>query len=113
STRAGYRNRPRGDLRIDDYWQNFDGDNPNCGQARLHHHTASACGVCTQTSQFKVVGTEPAITHGELSVRAGQTLSVTATFRPTGSPRLRNDVLRLVTSHGEVDFTLSGVGQAS
>jgi iron transport multicopper oxidase len=74
---------------------------------------ASACGVCTRTSQFKVVGTEPAFTHGELSVRAGQTLSVTATFRPTGSPGLRSDVLRLVTSHGEVDFTLSGVGRAS
>jgi iron transport multicopper oxidase len=74
---------------------------------------ASACGVCTRTSQFKVVGTEPAITHGEVSVRAGQTLLVTATFRPTGSPGLRSDVLRLVTSHGEVDFTLSGVGRAS
>jgi iron transport multicopper oxidase len=74
---------------------------------------AGGCGLCTRTSQFRVAPTAPAFVRGRLSVRAGQTFLVTATFKPTGSPGLRSDVLRLVTSVGESDFTLNGVARAS
>jgi len=74
---------------------------------------ADGCGVCTRTTQFKIVSTSPAFRGGKVSVGAGRTLYVTATFNPVGTPGLRSDVLRLVTSLGEVDFTLSGVGRAS
>ena len=74
---------------------------------------AGGCGLCTRTSQFKVAATSPAFVHGELSVRAGKTLTIRATFRPTGISGLRSDILRMVTSLGEVDFAFNGVGRAA
>ena len=75
--------------------------------------TAGVCGVCTRTSQFAVTATSPAFVNGRVSLRAGQVLSVTARFRPTGGAGDRSDVLRLVTSAGESDFSLFGTARAS
>jgi len=75
--------------------------------------SAGGCGLCTRTSQFAVTATSPAFVKGELSVRRGEKFTVVATFSPTGTPGYRSDVLRMVTSRGEVDFTLNGTGRAA
>jgi hypothetical protein len=74
---------------------------------------AGGCGVCTRTSQFAVVVTSPAFRAGVLTLRKGQTLKVTAAFKPTGTSGYRSDVLRVVTSLGEADFTINGTARAA
>ena len=74
---------------------------------------ASGCGLCTRTTQFAVVAASPKFVNGELSVNAGQSFTVTATFKPTGVSGYRSDALRIVTSLGEVDFTLDGTARAA
>ncbi len=72
-----------------------------------------ACGICTRTSQYKVVSTTPAFRGGVLSLAAHQRFTVTVAFAPTGNEGLKTDVLRMVTSNGEADFVLTGIGEAS
>lgn len=74
---------------------------------------ANGCGVCTNTSQFSVAATSPTFINGEITVNAGQTFSVAATFTPTGVSGYRTGVLQMVTSLGEVDFSLDGTARAA
>lgn len=75
--------------------------------------SAGSCGVCTRTSQFKAVVTSPAFHGGRLTLNAGQAITVSARFQPTVVNGFRSDVLRMVTSLGEADFTLGGTGRAA
>jgi hypothetical protein len=74
---------------------------------------AGGCGLCTRTSQFSAVATSPTFVHGRLTLRAGETFTLRATFQPTSVAGYRSDVLRMVTSLGEADFTLNGTGRAA
>ncbi|MGH9019613.1 MAG: lectin-like domain-containing protein, partial [Acidimicrobiales bacterium] len=74
---------------------------------------AGGCGVCARTDQFAVASTTPSFTNGTLTLGAGELFNVKVGFSPTESPGYRSDVLRLVTSLGEADFTLAGTGRAS
>jgi len=71
------------------------------------------CGLCSRTSQFAVAATSPNFIDGVMTVNAGQAFTVSAIFRPTGISGYRSDELRIVTSLGEVDFSLGGAAQAA
>ena len=74
---------------------------------------AGGCGVCTRTGQFKVLSISPTYKKGVLALHGGQSFKVTVAFSPSGVSGLRNDVVRMVTSQGEADFTVSGTGRAA
>ena len=71
------------------------------------------CAVCTKTSQFSIVSTSPAPVGGVINLAAKAKLTVTVSFAPVGLSGVRTDVLRLITSLGEIDYPLSGVAQAA
>ncbi|MEI6700262.1 MAG: choice-of-anchor D domain-containing protein [Actinomycetota bacterium] len=71
------------------------------------------CGICTKTSDFQVLSTSSKAKGGVINLQALSRLSVTVAFRPQGKPGAKADVLRLVTSLGEVDVPLLGTARAA
>ena len=70
------------------------------------------CGVCSDTSDFSATIESPVATKGVVRLSKGEALTVRVTFRPTGSPGVCTDVLRVVSSTVEQDFPLSGTARA-
>ena len=71
------------------------------------------CAICTKTTNFHVLGTTPALINGSVSLRAQGSFTVKVAFTPQGKPGAKTDVLRLVTSRGELDVPLSGSARAA